>query len=170
MLHLAWLFILAHLPIICGAAYAALEYWLGQTKVTQANSVIALVLVGLRTIRDRGKAAMLLVLMGATAAMSCAYCKELSNRGTVGCKTLRAIQECGPKALAIIAAELGNLLSGDSERFLFDVLQQAPEEYDCVEQAIEAQIVEQFGRDSEQFRKFIGAEMKVHEARRAQRR
>ena len=76
----------------------------------------------------------------ALALGGCAYCKVSANASTGLCKAERSITQCGPKAVGIMAEIASLIIAQDYTQAFLIIGQEAPEEAECIEDTVDAQI------------------------------
>lgn len=125
------------LPLIHGNAPKAKE-----ATVTKLNLVpiVALVLAGLS---------------------ACSYCQQPAHKGSLECKALTAVAQCGPHAAEAVLAVLPELMAGQVDQALSELQAKAPAEYECIVQVLQNAAAIKYGPDSPEVKK-LRAAVKAH--------
>lgn len=108
------------------------------------------------------KAVNLIPLMLFAAMLNaCAYCQKAENKTTFACKTLSALELCGPNIAASVLSVLPELISGDTASALAQLEAKFPGEYTCILAAFENAAEQKYGRGSPAYQRLVDAAERV---------
>lgn len=138
---------------------------LGRVSMFDKSGKLSLPLAeGNEKMRPISKLTPLIALLMVGFLTACSFCKAPANYNTLECKAYRAFSQCGPGVAEFIISDLATIIAGDVSKLLADVMQNFPQSYQCVSDAIKNAIAAKYGEGSVQYQRYLKADQAVRAA------